>query len=91
MRILSDAERAASLRETLKTKPRDDVWLFGYGSLIWNPTVEHVERRVAKVLDAAGRRQQGHSYAAAQSLFVRAQNASGRRGRCDRGGSVGRR
>ncbi len=24
-----DAERAASLRETLTTKPRDDVWLFG--------------------------------------------------------------
>jgi cation transport protein ChaC len=50
MRILSDAERAASLLETLKTKPRDDVWLFGYGSLIWNPTVEYVERRVAKVV-----------------------------------------
>lgn len=49
MRLLSDEERAASLRETLEIKPRDDVWLFGYGSLIWNPTVRYVERRVSTV------------------------------------------
>ncbi len=50
MRILTDAERAASLQDTLAIKPRDDVWLFGYGSLIWNPTVRYVERRVATVM-----------------------------------------
>jgi cation transport protein ChaC len=49
LRILSEAERRESLSQTLAAKPRDDVWLFGYGSLIWNPTVHFVERRVARV------------------------------------------
>jgi cation transport protein ChaC len=49
MRIISEAERAESLRATLAVKPHDDVWLFGYGSLIWNPTVHFVERRIARV------------------------------------------
>lgn len=49
MRILSDAERAASLWQTLAAKPRDDVWLFGYGSLIWNPTIRFAESRVARI------------------------------------------
>ncbi len=34
---------------TLAAQPWDDVWLFGYGSLIWNPTVRFVERRVARL------------------------------------------
>jgi cation transport protein ChaC len=50
VRILSDAERRESLLRTLAAKPRDDIWLFGYGSLIWNPTVHFVERRVARIL-----------------------------------------
>jgi glutathione-specific gamma-glutamylcyclotransferase len=49
VRILSDAERQDSLIRTLAAKPRDDIWLFGYGSLIWNPTVQFVERRVAQL------------------------------------------
>jgi cation transport protein ChaC len=49
VRILSDAERRNSLLRTLAAKPQDDVWLFGYGSLIWNPTVHFVERRIARV------------------------------------------
>src|ERR1700754_304837 len=49
MRILSEAERTESLRATLAAKPHDDVWLFGYGSLIWNPTVHFVERRTARI------------------------------------------
>lgn len=49
MRILSDAERSESLRGTLAAKPRDDVWLFGYGSLIWNPTIRFAESRVARI------------------------------------------
>lgn len=47
--ILSPAERAASLRETLARRPPGDIWLFGYGSLIWNPTVETIERRTARI------------------------------------------
>ncbi|QJP17344.1 gamma-glutamylcyclotransferase [Starkeya sp. ORNL1] len=49
MRILSEAERAASLRATLDARPPGDVWLFGYGSLIWNPTIEAIERRTARI------------------------------------------
>ena len=28
---------------------RDDLWIFGYGSLIWRPDFDFVERRAAKV------------------------------------------
>jgi glutathione-specific gamma-glutamylcyclotransferase len=50
MRILTDEERAASLHQTLAAKPAEDVWLFGYGSLIWNPMVHYVERRVGRIV-----------------------------------------
>ncbi len=49
VRILSEAERRVSLQQTLASRPPEDVWLFGYGSLIWNPTVHFVESRVARV------------------------------------------
>ncbi len=49
VRILSDAERRESLLRTLAGNPQPDVWLFGYGSLVWNPTVRFDERRVARV------------------------------------------
>lgn len=29
---------------------REDLWIFGYGSLIWNPEFEFAERRPARVL-----------------------------------------
>jgi cation transport protein ChaC len=48
-RLLSDAERHESLLATLALRPPGDAWLFGYGSLIWNPTVHSVERRVAHI------------------------------------------
>ena len=48
--VLSDAEQEASLREILDGhEPGADVWLFGYGSLVWNPIVHHRERRVARL------------------------------------------
>ena len=50
MRLLSEAERAESLRQTLAGRPPGEpVWLFGYGSLIWNPAIDYVERRTATV------------------------------------------
>ena len=53
MRILTDAERAASLAATLARRPRDcdgdGVWLFAYGSLIWNPALHFDQRRLAHV------------------------------------------
>lgn len=47
--LLSDAELEASLQAALASPLRadDDVWLFAYGSLIWNPALRFAERRVA--------------------------------------------
>jgi len=49
--LLSDAAREASLEGTLAARPNPGmpVWLFGYGSLIWNPTIHYAESRVARV------------------------------------------
>jgi glutathione-specific gamma-glutamylcyclotransferase len=49
LRLLTEAEREASLQTVLASRPPGDVWLFGYGSLIWNPTIRIVERRIAQV------------------------------------------
>ena len=50
VRVLSDAEQEASLQEVLdRHEPGADVWLFGYGSLVWNPIVHYEERRVARL------------------------------------------
>jgi len=53
MRILTDEERAASLDATLARRPWDSeddgVWLFAYGSLIWNPALHFDQRRLARV------------------------------------------
>ncbi len=51
MRLLTDAERAASLDATLAARPDADagVWLFAYGSLIWNPALHFDQRRLARV------------------------------------------
>ena len=44
--MLSDAEIEADLDATLtRHAPGEDVWLFGYGSLMWNPAIEFAERR----------------------------------------------
>ncbi len=46
--LLSEAELEASLREALASPHRlPDVWLFAYGSLVWNPVLEFDERLVA--------------------------------------------
>lgn len=49
MRLLSDAERAASLCTTLEQRPQGDLWVFAYGSLLWNPAIRFAERRLAGV------------------------------------------
>jgi len=38
--ILSEEELKISRRRLIPDDNTDDVWLFGYGSLIWNPVVE---------------------------------------------------
>src|SRR5258708_12340528 len=49
VRVLSDAEQEASLREILdRHEPGADVWLFGYGSLVWNPLVPYQRRPLGR-------------------------------------------
>lgn len=48
--LLSDAELEQSLNAALAERDCDTpVWVFGYGSLIWNPLMRFAERRLAKV------------------------------------------
>lgn len=48
--VLSEAQLQESLSETLKhQKPDSDVWIFAYGSLIWNPIFNFVEQRVGTI------------------------------------------
>lgn len=49
VRVLTDAERRASLHAALAERPEhgDGVWLFAYGSLIWNPTLRVTAQRPA--------------------------------------------
>jgi cation transport protein ChaC len=49
LQVASLAERAASLAAFLGDRPEGDVWVFGYGSLMWNPALEIAESRGAKL------------------------------------------
>jgi cation transport protein ChaC len=49
IRLTTEAERAACLAETLARRPQGEVWVFGYGSLIWNPALKAAGRRTARV------------------------------------------
>ncbi|MEH1870946.1 gamma-glutamylcyclotransferase [Nostoc sp.] len=43
---LSEDELERSLHKTLQQHPpNSDIWIFAYGSLIWNPLITYVERR----------------------------------------------
>lgn len=47
-RLLTDAERHASLQQMLACwKTGQDVWVYGYGSLIWRPEFDYAEQRLA--------------------------------------------
>lgn len=49
MRLLSDRDVAAHFDEWMASHDGGDLWLFGYGSLMWQPEVEFVEQRLATV------------------------------------------
>src|SRR5690606_19627970 len=49
-RVLTDEERNASLRQSLEEAQwceKQDLWGYGYGSLIWRPDFEFAEQRQA--------------------------------------------
>ena len=52
--LLTDAERAKSLADLLAARPPapgadPGAWVFAYGSLIWNPAIDYVDRRFARL------------------------------------------
>jgi cation transport protein ChaC len=49
LKLLTERERQESLAAIMKAKRAGDVWVFGYGSLIWNPAFKAIERRTARV------------------------------------------
>jgi glutathione-specific gamma-glutamylcyclotransferase len=46
---LTDEDYEIAVRDILAEAPPGDVWVFGYGSLLWKPAFEHVESRMATV------------------------------------------
>lgn len=47
-RLWTPEERQASMEAALHHwRPGEDVWIYGYGSLIWRPEFEYEERRLA--------------------------------------------
>ena len=45
IRLMSDEDRALAVQEALSQAPSlNDVWIFAYGSLIWNPAIHFAER-----------------------------------------------
>ncbi|MBY3417077.1 gamma-glutamylcyclotransferase [Rhizobium laguerreae] len=49
--LWTDEQRSESVQATLEARPPGDVWVFAYGSLIWNPTFKFEESRVAVIKD----------------------------------------
>lgn len=50
LNFLSEAEMQGSLQSVMREHPPgEDVWVFAYGSLIWNPTFQFSERRTGLV------------------------------------------
>ena len=48
--VLSEAELQTSIQNTLKHCDSDaDIWIFAYGSLIWNPIFHFAESRVGTI------------------------------------------
>src|SRR6185312_4421554 len=50
--FLTAEQREASLTETLaRYAPGEDAWVFGYGSLMWNPVIEFAEQQPGQLED----------------------------------------
>ena len=50
VRFITDEERVAQVQAMLARAPRRGrVWIFAFGSLMWNPAFHFVERRTARI------------------------------------------
>jgi cation transport protein ChaC len=50
IQVLTPEEHRASIAALLANRPDSgDVWLFGYGSLIWNPLIHFTDKRIGTV------------------------------------------
>ncbi len=50
VRLMSDAERSTQVAAMLARAPRPGrVWVFAFGSLIWNPAFHFAERRTGRI------------------------------------------
>ena len=48
--MISEDELLESLNKTLQEQPKNQpIWVFGYGSLIWNPMLEYVDKQPALI------------------------------------------
>ncbi|MEL6786281.1 MAG: gamma-glutamylcyclotransferase [Cyanobacteria bacterium J06607_15] len=50
-RIWSEAELLQSIRTTLPQRSNPELWIFAYGSLIWNPLFDYCDRRLVTLSD----------------------------------------
>ena len=48
-KIWSDEELLRSIEATLQQQTHNELWIFAYGSLIWNPLFDYLDRRLAIV------------------------------------------
>jgi len=46
---MTDDDYVIAIHNVLTNTPEGDIWLFGYGSLLWKPACEFVESRIATV------------------------------------------
>ena len=50
MRFMEDHERQAIVKKMLATKaPNESLWVFGYGSLMWNPAIHFTSRSTGQI------------------------------------------
>jgi glutathione-specific gamma-glutamylcyclotransferase len=48
LRLLTPEEHRTAIEALLRDRPDSgDVWLFAYGSLIWNPLIHFIDKRIA--------------------------------------------